>query len=145
MNDGGRAAVYSQGNAYYITGEDQTADGFFVIGSVRKVEATDSDGVLGTAVLAALGGSRTDVPTPGRDAPVSGPLLEASGTKTWGTFARQAEVVRVSRDRTLIRLERWLRMAGRPDAFGPDPEGNPGSTSAPDPVELGKAVRQALT
>ena len=82
VNDRWQAAIYRRGNAFYVTGEDQTAEGFFVIGSVRRVDATESDHALGAAVLAALEGSRNDVPTPGRDAPVSGPLLEASGTKT---------------------------------------------------------------
>lgn len=145
VNDHGQAAVYSHGNAFYITGEDQTVDGILVMGSVRTVDATDSDHALGAAVLAALGGSRHDVPTPGRDAQVTGALLEASGTKTWGTFARHAELVRVERDGIQIRLERWPRMAGRPHAFEPELEGNRESTSTPDPVELGQVIRQALT
>lgn len=144
VKERGHAAVYSRGDAFYVTAEDRTADGFFNIGSVSSVEANEGDSALGAAIVAALDESRDDVPTPDRDPPVSDPLLKVSGTKTWRTFAMQAELVRVRREGTLIRLERWRHMARGSDAFEMDRERTPRSMNTPDPVDLGEAVRQSL-
>jgi hypothetical protein len=136
-----RAAIYRLDEAFYVTSEDRTIDGIYIIGTASRVPIEADDDMLGLAVVSALDGSRDGVPTPGRDAPVGESLVLLSPCKTWRSFAKRATLVAVSRDGDDLQLERWRHMPGRSDAFAPQPGTLPQLVRASTPTAIGALVR----
>jgi hypothetical protein len=94
-----RASIYRHGDAYYVTSEDRTVDGVYVIGGAGRVATSVEDADLGEAILSAVDASRHGVPTPGCDENVAGPLLSLAGSKTWRAFSSLVRSARANSER----------------------------------------------
>jgi hypothetical protein len=83
-------------DVWYLSPLDQTETGLRVLApGVLKCLASASDSELGVALRDVLCLSRCGVPSSSRPDDPVGPLLQASGVRSWRTFAKAARHVAV--------------------------------------------------
>jgi hypothetical protein len=89
------AHIYRRGDRYFVTTSSQTRDGFGLEeGPVEIVAAGDGD-ALANAVRAALGRSRSGIPTPKDWSSRPNRVVEAAGLKRFNAFAKGAALVTI--------------------------------------------------
>jgi hypothetical protein len=98
---------------------------------------------LGTAVVAALGESRTEVAHPTDFPAIARPLYEAAGVKSWSTFVKGSSMCTVEVDGSTLRIEPWENQGAR-EGFEPILENRLALPASSSIESLGLAVLDAL-
>jgi len=99
-------SVYLRDGKYYVVTIHGSGGGDPCIasGPVRELPADAGAAALGAAVTAGLDASTSNLPWPKDFKKVTEPLLNAAGVKSWATFAKKAENLRVNREGATLRI-----------------------------------------
>ena len=139
-----KASAYQRKNQVVLFAvSDTTAGAGIAATPVLCVESGDVT-ELGRAILAALEGSRQNVPHPTRDGwkEVAAPVLKVAGVNSWSTFAKAAKNVDIRFETNRVSFIP-TRNLGPNDGFAALPVERV-RTSAPTVTELGLALIAAF-
>jgi hypothetical protein len=139
-------AVYERRGKLIVHADSKTVAGVLIgVPPYVVLEATADAAEIGRTLRSVLEHSKMDLrhPEPHEWDAVARPLYDAVGAKSWGTFARGAQLVSVVADNEMIRLHPQENRGAR-DGF--QPMGLPvievSATVSDD--QLGLAIREAL-
>lgn len=139
------AALYLRGTRIVVHSRSKTDVGVWVACAPFITLTSDtSDQELGEAVLAAMAGSKENVPHPPQSEwrSVVTPLLKASGTRSWKVFAQGAVSVSLrQRENTMLLMP--MENQGPKNGFA-EKLGSELSVSADSAQEVGAVLREAL-
>ena len=99
-------SVYLRDGKYFVVTIHGSGGGDPCIasGPVKALPADAGAAALGAAVTAGLDASTSNLPWPKDFKKVTVPLLGAAGVKSWSTFAKKAENLRVNREGATLRI-----------------------------------------
>ncbi|MEO3430389.1 hypothetical protein AAFN88_16145 [Pelagibius sp. CAU 1746] len=139
------AAVYLRDAQIVLHSQSKTDVGVWIACAPFLTLASDSsDQELGEAVLAALAGSKENVPHPNQSkrSKIVTPLLKAAKVKSWNTFARDTSSVSL-RQRENTTFFTPMENQGTKSGFV-DMQGSALSILDGSAQEVGAALREAL-
>jgi hypothetical protein len=140
------AVVYERGGTLYLRSCSETTQGVRIEdGPCATIAGSAPEDEVARAVLAALAGSRSNVPHPDRNSwsHVTAPLLKAAGVKTFAAFAKSARTLSVNQQLDRITLTP-TRNEGKKAGFVFIPDKALTVDSTVSEGELGGAVREGL-
>jgi len=136
-------SVYLRDGKYFVVTIHGSGGGDPCIasGPVKELPADAGPAALGAAVAAGLDASTSNLPWPKDFKKVTEPLLAAAGVKTWSTFAKKAENLRVNREGATLQIMPSTRSSS--GSFDPVAGGEQ-SLASPAAEALGVAVSGVL-
>lgn len=138
-----RATIYLRKGKYLIHASSRTIDGVWIVWQPTFALTEDESAeYLGRKIVAALDGSRSNVPHPSDWKSLSRPLLELGGVKSWATFCKSCVSAEVEEEGGRVAVVP-TRNRGPKDGFEPDPSQQI-LTSPGDLVRLGEVAAALL-